>query len=227
MAHSDSEYPLHQPQGRKRREPFDAETEIDDFESEHGAGSPRRSRFQTHAPFHQRNAPYTPQLPPWRTRNTLIIGFITGIIVALQGIIVTLLNAPIYNSVKHVPQGQMTLNQLGTLVGLFCLTSFISLLFYFIAGFITGKVAVDRRLGFLAGFLAGIVASVINYLIHQVPQYPDATTPGFNGGAGGIVSGFLGALVLLAVTALVAAAVSYLGARIAQSRILYRLRRVS
>ncbi len=214
MAHSNSEYPLHQPRGRKHHDPLDDETEADDFESEQGAGNPPRSRSRTRAPFHQRELPAT-QLPPDGMRNTLIIGIITGVIIALQGIIITLLNAPAYNSVKNVPQGQMTLNQVGVLVGLFCLTSFISLLFYFIAGFITGRIAVSRRLGFLVGFLAAIVANVINYLVHLIPQYPDATTPGFNGGVGGVLGGFIGALILLVVTAMVAAAISYLGARIA------------
>lgn len=216
MAHSDSEYPLHQPQRGRPHDPLDAGTEADDdFEPRRGASRPSRPRYQTRGPLHQRELPSTPQLPPRGLLNTLIIGVIAGIIASLQGIIITLVNASAYTSVKAVPQGQLSLNQAGTLVGLFCLMSFISLLIYFAAGYVTGRIAVNRRLGFLAGFVAGAVGSIIGYLVQQIPQYPDSTTPGFNGGPGGVLSGFIGALILLVITGLIAGAVSYLGARIA------------
>ena len=221
MANSDSEYPFHQPR-RSRQNPFDADTETDD---DIGQGRtrmrPPTPRYQTRGPLHQRDAATSPELPPHHLRNTLIIGIIAGIVGALQGIIITLVNAPIYNEAKGKAQGSLALGTVETLVGLFCLSAFISLLIYFIAGFITGKIAVSRRLGFLAGFVAGAVASIISYLIHQLPQYPDTTTPGFNGGSGGVLGGLIGALILLAITGLVAGCVSYLGARIATRRHVY------
>ncbi len=222
MANSDSEYPLRQPRRGSHHDPFDADTEADDdLQQERDARRPRTTRYQTRGPLHQRELPTTPHLPPHHMRDTLIIGVIAGIVVALQGIIITLVNAPAYNSVKAVAQSQLTLSQAGALVALFCLTTFISLVIYFIAGFVTGKKAVDRRLGFLAGFVAAVVANIIGYLVHLIPQYPDTTTPGFNGGPGGILGGLVGALILLVVTGLVAGAIGYLGARIATRRHVY------
>ncbi len=223
MANSDSEYPLRQPRRGSHHDPFDADAEADDdLKQERGARTPRTPRYQqTHGPLHQRELPTTPHLPPHHMRDTFIIGVIAGIVVALQGIIITLVNTPAYNSVKAVAQSQLTLSQAGTLVGLFCLMSFISLLIYFIAGYITGKKAVDRRLGFLAGFVAAVIANIIGYLVHLIPQYPDTTTPGFNGGPGGILGGLVGALILLVITGLVAGAIGYLGARIATRRHVY------
>lgn len=222
MANSDSEYPLRQPQRGSHHDPFDDDTEVDDdLRQGRGAHQPRMPRYQTRGPLHQRELPLTPQLPPHSMRDALIIGVIAGVVVALQGIIITLINTPTYNSVKAIAQSQLTLSQAGTLVALFCLTTFISLVIYFIAGFVTGKKAVDRRLGFLAGFLAAVIADIIGYLVHLIPQYPDTTTPGFNGGPGSILGGFVGALILLVVTGLVAGAIGYLGARIATRRHVY------
>jgi uncharacterized membrane protein YeaQ/YmgE (transglycosylase-associated protein family) len=216
MANSDSEYPFHQPR-RSRHDPFDADTEADD---DLGQGrttmKPPTPRYQTRGPLHQRNAPMSPELPPHHLRNTLIIGIIAGIVGALQGIIITLANAATYNQAKGVAQSNMPLGLAGTLVGLACLTFFINLLIYFITGYITGKIAVSRRMGFLAGFVASAIASIIGYLVHQLPQYPDnSNTAGFQGGLAGILSGFVGALILLVIIALIAGGISYLGARIA------------
>ena len=222
MADSDSEYPLHQPQHGRHHDPFDAGTEADDdLQQGRDAGKTPTPRYQTRGALHQRELPTTPHLPPHHMRDTFIIGVIAGIVVALQGIIITLINAPAYNNVKTVAQSQLTLGQAGNLVALFCLTTFVSLVIYFIAGFVTGKKAVDRRLGFLAGFVAAVVANIIGYLIHLIPQYPDTTTPGFNGGPGSVLGGLVGALILLVVSGLVAGAISYLGARIATRRHVY------
>lgn len=225
MTNSDSDYPLHQPRRGRHNDPSDADTEADDdLERGQDAGElpAPRPRYRTRGPVHQRELPTTPHLPSHHIRNTLIIGVIAGIISALQGIIITLINAPVYNSAKGVAQSNMTLSLAGTLVGLLCLKVFISLLIYFIAGFVTGKIAVERRLGFLAGFIAGALSSILGYLVHQIPQYPDtSSTPGFNGGPGAILGSFVGALILLVIIGLVAAFVSYLGARIATRRHVY------
>lgn len=221
MANSDSEYPFHQPR-RSRHDPFDANTEADnDVGQGRTTMKPPTPRYRTRSPLHQRDTPTSPELPPHHLRNTFIIGIVAGIIGALQGIIITLANAPLYNEAKGKAQGSLALGVVETLVGLFCLSAFISLLIYFTAGFITGKIVVNRRLGFLAGFIAGAIASIIGYFIHQLPQYPDTTTPGFTGGPGGILGGLIGALILLAITGLVAGFVSYLGARIATRRHVY------
>jgi MFS family permease len=221
MPNSDAEYPFHQPQGGRHHDPFGADTEADDVGQVRDAGKPPRPRYQTRGPFHQRDAPTSPQLPPHHMRNTLITGLIAGIVGALQSFIIVLVNAPIYNSAKDKAQGSLTLNLAGPIFGLFCLMIFIGLLIYFVAGFITGKIAVSRRLGFLAGFVAGIVTAIINYFIHQLPQYPDTTTRGSIGGSGGIIGGLIVGLIVLVLIGLVSGCVSYLGARIATRRHVY------
>ena len=222
MPNSDAEYPFHQPGRSRHHDPFGGDTgEEDDLGQVRDAGKPRGPRFQTRGPFHQRDAPTSPQLPLHHMRNTLLIGLVAGIAGALQSILIVLVNAPIYNSAKDKAQGSLTLNLAGSIVGLLCLMIFIGLLIYFIAGFITGKIAVSRRLGFLAGFVAGIVTAIINYFIHQLPQYPDTTARGSIGGPGGIIGGLIVGLIVLVLIGLVCGGVSYLGARIATRRHVY------
>lgn len=222
MTNFDAEYPFHQPGHGGHHDPFDDDTEVDDdLKQRRSASQPPIPRYQTQEPFHQRDAPSSPQLPAHHMRNTLIIGLMAGIVGALQSIIIVLVNAPIYNSAKDKAQGSLTLNLAGSIVGLLCLMIFIGLLIYFIAGFITGRIAISRRLGFLAGFVAGIVTAVINYFIHQLPQYPDTSTRGSIGGPGNFVGGLIVGLVVLVLIGLVSGCVSYLGARIATRRHVY------
>ena len=52
------------------------------------------------------------------------------------------------------------------------LTGALSLLACFVVGVIVGRIAVRRRLGFLAGALAGAVFSLLIFLVSLIPNYP-------------------------------------------------------
>ncbi len=208
MRDSDQEYPLHQPGQVGHHSPFDDDTE--DELDEKGRS--------IQGPFHQRETAVAPHLPRHRFRNTLIIGIIAGILAALQGSIVTLANASLYRTTSTTPADKLPLNLAEAVVGLLCLTLIISLLIYFTAGFITGKVAVERRMGFLAGFVGAAVAYVLGYVVQQIPGYPGAHATGFSGGLTGIAGGLTASLILLAISAAIAGLVSLLGAWLATRR---------
>src|SRR5258708_6751517 len=113
------------------------------------------------------------------------------------------------------PQNKLTLSLAEAVVGLLCLTLFISLIIYLIAGFITGKVAVDRRMGFLAAFVAEAVAYILGYIVQQIPGYPGAHATGFSGGLAGLGGGILTSLILLVISGFIAGLVGFFGAWLA------------
>jgi hypothetical protein len=162
--------------------------------------------------------PANPRLPRGHLRKALIIGVIAGLIATLQGIIITVANASLYHTVSITPQNKLSLSLAEAVVGLLCLNLFISLIIYFAAGFITGKVAVDRRLGFLAGFAAEAVAYIFGYIVQQVPGYPSAHATGFSGGLAGLSGGIITALILLVLAGVIAGLVSFFGAWLATRR---------
>ena len=211
MRDSDQEYPLHQPGQVGHHSPFDDDTE--DELDEKG-----RLQGSIQGPFHQRETADTPHLPRHRFRNTLIIGIIAGILAALQGVIVTLANASLYRTTSTTPADKLPFNLAEAVVGLLCLTLIISLLIYVVAGFITGKVAVERRMGFLAGFVGAAIAYVLGYVVQQIPGYPGAHATGFSGGLAGIGGGLITSLILLTLSAAIAGLVSLLGAWFATRR---------
>jgi hypothetical protein len=194
MRDSDSSYPRHQSQ----RGPS--------FDDEQGQG-----------PLHQRAAPTQPQLPPQRVRNTLIIAVIAGLLGAIQAIAITIANASLYREGAD-KASNMPLNVAEAIFGLFCLTSTISLLIYLVAGFVIGKVAVERRMGFFGGFVAGLLAQGLGFLTQYIPGYPGVVNSGFSGGLAGFSGGLITALVLALLIGLVAGLVSFLGARLATRR---------
>jgi hypothetical protein len=211
MRDSEQEYPLHQPGRGGQNHPFDDDT-IADERADQG---PFQEPLQPgQGPIHQRTMPANPRLPRGHLRKALIIGVIAGLVATLQGIIITLANASLY----HTPQDKLSLSLAEALVGLLCLNLFISLIIYFAAGFITGKVAVDRRLGFLAGFAAEAVAYILSYVVQQVPGYPGAHATGFSGGLTGLSGGIITALILLVLAGVIAGLVSFFGAWLATRR---------
>ena len=215
MRDSEQEYPLHQSGRGERHHPFDDDT-IADERADQG---PFQEPLQPgQGPMHQRTMPANPRLPRGHLRKALIIGVIAGLIATLQGIIITVANASLYHTVSITPQNKLSLSLAEAVVGLLCLNLFISLIIYFAAGFITGKVAVDRRLGFLAGFAAEAVAYILGYIVQQVPGYPSAHATGFSGGLAGLSGGIITALILLVLAGVIAGLVSFFGAWLATRR---------
>ena len=197
MQDANQQYPLHQPRGNGRHQPFDDDTEID-YDDE--------DSIQEYV---------SPQLPQNRFTKALIIGIIAGIIAALQGIIFTLANASLYHTVSTTPQDKLSLDLAEAIFGLFCLTLLISLLIYFLAGFVTGKAVVERKMGFLVGFVAAAVSFILSLIVQQIPGYPNARGTGLSGGLFGLAGGLLTILILLAISGVIGGLVSLVGAWLA------------
>src|SRR5215472_4850988 len=135
MRDANQQYPRHQPGGNGSRQPFDDDTEVDFADNDDLQES------------------VSPLLPQNRFTKALIIGIVAGIICTVQSVVITLVNSSTYQT--YVTSGQNAVAF--TLFGLACLTFSISMLVCFVAGFVTGKVAVLRRMGFLTGFVAGAI----------------------------------------------------------------------
>jgi hypothetical protein len=203
MRDADQQYPLHQSGGNGHHHPFDDDTE-DDAGVLHEAD--------------QQDVASSTLLPQSRLRNSIIIGLVAGVIAALQGILFTIANASLYHTVSTTPQDKLSLGLAEAVFGLFCLTLFISLLIYFVAGFVAGKVAVERKWGFLVGFIAAAVSYVIGLVVQDIPGYPNARGTGLSAGLSGLAGGLITALILLAISGIIAGLVSLAGAWFATRR---------
>jgi hypothetical protein len=210
MRNSDQEYPLRQPRRDGHHDPFDDDTE-DDL-----GNAGRYQEPGQRGPLHQRGIPATPQLPRGHLRNTLIIGASAGILCAIQSVVITLLNSSTYQAYIAAGGQQAVQNALAfTIFGLACLTFFISMIICFIAGFITGKIAVERRMGFLAGFVAGVFTYALSFLLNYIPGYPTHLASSGGGGLIGVSGGLLVSLVFLLVWGIIGGLASLVGAWLA------------
>ena len=149
----------------------------------------------------------------------LSISLAGGILVAIINVVFTLVNAPLYQKAASYAKDptHMPLNVASSIFWIFVLEGIISLIVYFIAGFIIGKVAVARRLGFFGGFVASALSLIIGYIVGQVPNYPGSLNTGFSNPlkAGG---GIIAALIFLIIAGLVGGLMGWLGARLASRR---------
>jgi hypothetical protein len=200
MRDADQQYPLHRSGGNGSHHQFD-----DDPEDDEGL-------FQEPV---QQDVASGSLLPQSRLRKSIIIGLIAGIIAALQGILFTIANASLYHTVSATPQDKLSLGLAEAVFGLFCLTLFISLLIYFVAGFVAGKAIVERKLGFLVGFVAAAVSYIIGLVVQDIPGYPNARGTGLSAGLIGLAGGLITALILLAISGVIAGLVSLAGAWLA------------
>jgi magnesium-transporting ATPase (P-type) len=167
-------------------------------------------------PLHQREAPYNPQLPQNRFTKALIIGLVAGIICAILNVVITLVNSSTYrdyvtSGTQHNVQNAIAF----TLFGLACLTFSISMLICCIAGFITGKVAILRRMGFLTGFVAGAVIYALSFLLNYIPGYPTHLASSGGSGLVGAGSGVFVSLIFLFVWGVIGGLASLAGAWLA------------
>jgi uncharacterized membrane protein YeaQ/YmgE (transglycosylase-associated protein family) len=212
MQESEEGYPINQSQDRVEnghKHPPDAKDE------------PALDRRQTPppsmSPVHQREHATTPGLPNYRFRNTLIIGAIAGFFCVAQSIIITLSNASTYHAYDTAKDTAVKNALAFTIFGYAALTFFISLVILCIAGFIAGKIVVQRRLGFLAGFLAGIIFYAFSFITNIIPNYPGvqhtASSTASNGATPFFV--YLLPLIFLLVWGIIGGLVSLLGAWLA------------
>lgn len=160
---------------------------------------------------------FTPELPPGRVQKALIIGVIAGVVCAIQSIGITLFNATTYQAFDTARDTAVKNALAFTIVGYATLTFVITLFICLIAGFITGKIAVQRRLGFLAGFIAGLIIDAISFVTHYIPNYPgNQHTNGIGiGDLGTAFGGLIVILIFLLIWGIIGGLVSLLGARMA------------
>ena len=152
-------------------------------------------------------------LPRARLRYALIAGVLAGVLCTAQSIAITLVNASTYQAFNTAKQAAIKSALAFTILGYGALTFIISLLILLIAGFIVGKVSVQRRLGFLTGFVAGLIVYAGSFITRQIPSYPGNHYVG-----GVIVSDILISLVFLVIWGIIGGLVSLLGAWIASRR---------
>jgi magnesium-transporting ATPase (P-type) len=207
MRDANSEYPV-RPAQKRAQNPFDNDADT------LPESTPRRG------PMHQRQTPTSPTLPAGGVRKMLSISLVASIIVAIVNIVFTLVNAPLYHQAASYSNhpNQMPLNVASSIFWIFVLTSIISLIIYFIAGFIIGRVVVARRLGFFGGFLASAIALIIGYIIEQIPNYPGTINTGFSSNPLKAGGGLIAALIFLMLAGLVGGLLGWLGARLATRR---------
>ncbi len=200
---SEQDYPLRPARrrygyrGNRRRYPFDKEDEA-------ALDEPAEDED------------FVPLLPPGGTQKAVIIGAGAGILCALQSMAITLFNAPTYQAYDTATQQTVKQALAFTIFGYAMLTFFISLLIYLVAGFITGKVAVQRRRGFLAGFVAGAITYLVSFITHYIPNYPgNQHTAAGVGDVGTAFGSLLVILIFLLVWGLLGGLLSLLGAWLA------------
>ena len=158
------------------------------------------------------------QLPPNRLGTALIAGLIAGVLCSLQAIAITILNAGTYQRAAQATTADAGLLA-GLVVGLACLTFFISMFICFLAGLLTGRFAVERRLGFLAGFLGGaLYYALAFFLVRYIPGYPGNQQATANPGISGLGIGLLVSLVFLLILGALGGLAGLLGAWFATRR---------
>lgn len=126
----------------------------------------------------------------------LSIGIGGGLLTAIIGVLITLLNASTFQEAARL-QEKMPFAIAETIAGLNCLSYFLALLVCFATGYLVGKVAVKRLFGFYAGALAGAITYLGGIVTQYVPGYPGhiASTSTAGAVAGGIF--FLITLLLI------------------------------
>jgi hypothetical protein len=116
-------------------------------------------------------------LPRRGLSSALIAGAITGVVSALLTILIILINTETFRTASlQIALDRLTVKTALVLAVLELLTFVLSLLIGFANGFVMGKIAVRRRLGFLAGMYAGAIYSLITFLVSLLPGYPGNLT---------------------------------------------------
>ena len=87
-----------------------------------------------------------------------------------------------------------------------------------IAGFVTGKLSVLRRMGFFTGFIAGAIIYTLSFLLNYIPGYPTHLTSSGVRGLAGVGSGILVSLIFLLVWGVIGGLASLAGAWLATRR---------
>lgn len=108
-------------------------------------------------------------LPQRGVYYAVIAGGIAGVFTALLTVVVTLVFAGIFQAAsQQIAVDRLTVKTALALAGLELLTVMLDLPVAFVVGWIVGRIAVRRRLGFLAGAVAGALFSLITFLVSSM-----------------------------------------------------------
>jgi hypothetical protein len=239
MQNSEQEYPLHQPTSGPQAGDDSIRPASDDRRlsptmplAPDGAAAlaPKRPR-RKQAAGKAAGSTTASILPRGRLKNAVITGIIAGFLCIAQSIIITFVNASTYRAfdtaakaAKHatgstLAQLQATENALAlATLGIGALTFAISLIILLVAGFILGKIVVDRRLAFLAGFIAGILDYGLGFITRYIPNYPGNQTVASSGVSNVIVTSIFLVVILFLVWGVIGGLITLLGAWIASRR---------
>ncbi len=148
----------------------------------------------------------TSALPRNRLSVALLIGGAAGVVMALIYFIVPFLNTQAFQQAAKLGEN-MSYNTAVTVTELRCVGIFLAIVICAFVGYLVGKYAVQRRLGFFAGLLAGAIFSLGQTISGYIPNYPgSAATPPFSPAyilpflAITLILGSLGGLISLLVT---------------------------
>lgn len=202
-------YPKHQP-GRgahDHHDPF-ALNEQSEGDLEEGA------------PLHQRDRASLPQLPYGHARKALIIGVVLGLLVTIQGVVLTLKNADLYReAAKYLSDpGKMPSSIAFSIFGVTLLTIAISFVIYVIGGMVIGRVSVHRRWAFIGGFVGAVISSIVGAILKLIPAYPNTGSTGFSGSPLGMSGGLVALLIGFVLLGVLAGALCLLGAWVTTRR---------
>ncbi len=137
-------------------------------------GTTRRERAETaRAAATMAAAERAARLPERGLRYALITGVIMGVLVALLNVVLILLSAGLFREAhQQVVHDALTVRVALLLASIFGVSWLLAIVVAFVGGLILGRIAVRRRLGFLAGALGGVLYSLILWPISFIPAYP-------------------------------------------------------
>lgn len=139
------------------------------------AGAP--SLVPLRASRSQHSTPVSFSLPRRGISSALIAGAIAGVLFALLTILIILINTGTFHAASlQIALDRLTVKTALVLAALELLTFVLGLLIVFATGFVMGRIAVRRRLGFLAGICAGAIYYLITFLVSLLPSYPGNLT---------------------------------------------------
>jgi MFS family permease len=210
MSGEDQQYPILQPRRRSDNghpSPYDDQTGL--------LQNARRNRQRS---IDLDEEAFASQLPPGRFKNALIAGVIAGALCSVESIIIAFANTSTYQQAGKYASDKLPVSLALTIAGMACLSFFIGLLICLVAGYITGRVSVQRSLGFVAGFVAGVVTYGISFLLNFIPNYPGHLAGGGSANVGTVVGGIVIILIFFLVWGVIAGLVSLFGAWLATRR---------
>lgn len=150
-----------------------------------------------------------PALPKNGLQYALGVGIGAGLLTAIIGVLITVLNASTFQDAARL-QDKMPLSIAQTIAGLNCLSYFLTLLVCFAAGYIVGRVAVRRLFGFYAGALAGAITYLGGIVTQYIPNYPGHIASSSTAGA--VAGGIFFLIILLLIYAVIGGLMGLWGA---------------